>query len=70
MRLYNSVTFDFVNTRIKLNNKWCNGLSVKHKECVRLLTKTTIPARAEKVVVVRCHKRNGLLTDDFDPKET
>ena len=67
MALYRTVTFDFTSTRIKLDNKWCNGLSVRHKEHVRLIEKTVIPARTEKVVVIKCHKRNALIPGDFEP---
>ena len=45
----------------------CIGLSINHKDCVRLIKQTVIPARNEKVLAVRCHQRNSLISGDFEP---
>ena len=37
MSSYKTVLFDFANNRIKLGDTWCTGLSIKHKDCVRLI---------------------------------
>ena len=67
MSSYKTVLFDFEKNRIKLGDSWCNGLYIRHKDCVRLAEKTIIPARCEKVVAVKCHRRNSLLSGDFEP---
>ena len=68
MGSYKSVTFDFEKNRIKLGESWCRGVTTKNNDAVRLVERTVIPARSEKVVKVKCHPRNSLISADFEPK--
>ena len=68
MKLFGSVTFNFVANRVRLGRIWVNGVRIVNKEKVRLIGKTTIPARSEQVVTVRCKDHCSLLEMDFEPK--
>ena len=68
MRLFQRITFDFENQRVTFSDKWCTGLHVQNKECVRLTEETVIPARSEKLVAVECLTRNNLVLNDFEQK--
>ena len=59
MGLFNRVTFDFENNRVKFGDQWCSGLHVQNKEYVRLAEETVIPARSEKLVAVKCRTHNN-----------
>ena len=70
MKRYKRATFDFSKNRIKLGSMWvdCVG-SQTTSEKVRLLSKTIVPARCEKIVAVRCKKQLSLMNLDFEPKK-
>ena len=61
------VTFDFKQGRIKLGRVWVKTQTITRKDKVRLKEASNIPARTEKVAVVRCSKSFSLLTMDFEP---
>ena len=69
MSRYKRVTFDFVNNRVQLSKTWVNGVRIKSKEKVRLGARTTIPARSETMMPVRCSRGVALHSVDFDPVE-
>ena len=69
MKLFGTVTFDFIGNSVRLGRIWLNGVRVKHKEKVQMCEKTLIPARSEQVVMVRCKDHCSLLEMDFHPKK-
>ena len=69
MRLFGTVTFDFVGNSVRLGRIWLKGVRVKNKQKVRISEKTVIPARSEQIVSVRCSDHCSLLEMDFQPKK-
>ena len=69
MKLFGTVTFDFVGNSVRLGRIWLRGVRVKNKEKVRISKKTVVPARSEQVVSVRCRDYCSLLEMDFQPKK-
>ena len=67
MKLFETVTFDFKLNRVRLGKQWVSGVNVNSVDKVRVKEKTTIPARSEAVMTVRCEKSLSSLTVDFDP---
>ena len=69
MKLFGSVTFNFASNRVRLGRIWINGIRIVHKEKVRIVQKTIIPARSETVITVRCKDHCSMIEMDFEPKE-
>ena len=69
MRQFGTITFDFNKNMVQLGQKWLKGVQLKYKEKVRLVGDTSIPARSEQVVNVRCKDYCFLLEADFEPKK-
>ena len=69
MKLFGTVTFNFLANKVRLGKVWINGVRIQHKEKVRLTQKTLIPARSEQVVTVRSKEHCALLEMDFEPKK-
>ena len=67
IKLFRTVKFDFYNNKVQLGDTWINSLHIECDEKVRLKERTTIPARTEKVVSVRCKKELSIQMVDFDP---
>ena len=61
MKLFGTVTFDFVGNSVRLGRVWVNGVRVRNKEKVRVNEKTVVPARSEQVVLARCEDHCSLL---------
>ena len=68
MKTFGSVTFDFRNSRVQLGEVLCDEVKRNQKVVVRILHKTVIPARCEKVIHVNCGKNMGLISGDFESK--
>ena len=67
MSKFGTVTFDFEKKKVQLGKTWINCMSVRNRENVRLMRRTTIPARCEAVIPVRCKKDLSLQVMDFEP---
>ena len=68
MSKFGTVTFDFANGKVHLGKLSINCVRVEDtSENVRLIERTTIPARCETVITVRCKKKLSMQTVDFDP---
>ena len=67
MQTYGSVHFDFARNKIEMGAFSTPGLSTTKKQ-VKLSEASTIPARSEKVLLVKGSAQNALLESDFEPK--
>ena len=67
MSKFGTVTFDFQKKKVQLGNTWVSCMSVLARENVRVTKHTTIPARCETVITVRCKKDLSLQMVDFEP---
>ena len=67
MKKHKTVKFDFEKNKVQFGGSWINCMHVDVREKVRLSRRTTIPARSETVISVRCKKSLSLQTVDFDP---
>ena len=67
MKQFGKVKFNFDKNTIELGELSITGLSTTNNH-VRLCENTTIPARSEKVLFVKCSTINALLEGDFEPK--
>ena len=70
MKLFKTVKFDLGGNKIQLGDTWLTGIDIKSDENVRLVETSNIPARSEKVILVRCKKNCSMITSDFEPKTT
>ena len=69
MKLFGSVTFDFISNKVRLGRVWINGVRIRYKEKVRVVAESKIPARSEQVVTVRCKSHCSMLEADFEPRK-
>ena len=66
MRKFGTVRFDFKENRIELGKLSITGLSTSSYN-VRLCESSIVPARSEKILLVKCSTFNSLLEGDFEP---
>ena len=69
MKLFDTITFDLKNNRVRLGDTWLKCISLIAKETVRLNKPTTVKARSEQVIDVRCPKYTSAMSVDFEPRK-
>ena len=69
MKRFGSVKFDFNENKVQLGRTWVNVVDIKKGEYVRMVEKTSIPARSEQVITVRCKKKYAMLDADIEPRK-
>ena len=62
------VAFDFTNNRIKLDEKWLSGASLKNEKGLRFTSKLFIPRHSECIFNVTCDRSLAFILLNFEPR--
>ena len=69
MQLFDTVKFDFKQNIVHFGNTCVKCITLRNKDTVRINECTTVKARSEQVINVRCSKRFSMLCVDFEPRQ-